>query len=142
MGGVVSATTRLIATGPSTSRLSAPVLEVRLCPATKRPTSRLGANQYIGSLHTDMHSSSVNGWQLTFHFDEGYCTYFGRHGSAWRLWLADPALEGLRASQRLNVSVDGHPPTTVDSADFLRESVVMEIPAGLGKHVWRIEPAK
>jgi hypothetical protein len=51
-------------------------------------------------------------------------------------------LEGLRASQRLNVSVDGHPPTTVDSADFLRESVVMEIPAGLGKHVWRIEPAK
>ena len=114
----------------------------RLFAALPAGLKTLSTNQYIGALHTGIHSSRAYGWKLTFHFDEHYCAYYGEHASAWRLWLADPVLERLRAVRRLRISIDNDPVVTLDSGDFLHASVIIEIPAGLGNHVWRIEPAK
>ncbi len=102
----------------------------------------LSANRYIGLLHTRIESQAAAAWQLTFDFDEEYCPYFAHHGSSWRVWLSDPLAERLKSIQELSVRVDGNPPAKVRAADFQRGNIVLEIPAGLGRHVWRLESAR
>jgi hypothetical protein len=58
----------------------------------------LGMNEYIGRLHAVIESSLAETWQLYFKFEGPYCAYFSKHSSSWRLWLADPLLERVKAS--------------------------------------------
>lgn len=102
----------------------------------------MSASEYLGLLHTRVESSNTEGFELTFNFDEDYCSYFARHPSSWRLWLSDSWLERIKALGQVAISVDGHAPAKLKASDFLREPVVLEIPAGLGPHTWKLEPAR
>ncbi len=101
----------------------------------------LSVNQYVGFLHALIGTADADGWQLTFDFEEPYCAYFGRYPSSWRLWLSDPLLKKLGTTRDLEISVDGKAPSRVRSGDFLHETIVIDIPAGLGRHAWRLSPA-
>jgi peptidoglycan/xylan/chitin deacetylase (PgdA/CDA1 family) len=97
-------------------------------------------NQYIGLIHTQIDSLPKKGWQLAFNFDGHYCAYFGKHASSWQLWLSDQLRDSLRNSGSLVVSVDGKAAGQLSAADLLHERVVIDIPAGLGTHVWELTP--
>ncbi len=114
----------------------------RLFAALPAGYETLSANQYIAFLHARIESTAGDGWQLKFIFDEPYCAYFGEHPSSWRLWLSDALLEKLRTLQSVLVTVDGKTLHTVNAADFLGENFVIDIPAGLGEHVWRLSRAR
>jgi len=114
----------------------------RLFAALPPNTETLSLNKYIGILHSQVDSSGVDGWLLTFQFDEPYCAYFDNHSSSWRLWLSDPLREKLAVNKDLTIRVDHSAPTKVKAADFLQESLVIDVPAGLGTHVWKLEGAK
>jgi hypothetical protein len=100
----------------------------------------LSLNEYVGFLHTRIDSSDANGWEITFNFDHDYCPYFAKHASTWRLWLSDPLLDKLRAFQNVRISVDGKTSTKVKAAAFLRQKLTIDLPAGLGSHVWKLTP--
>jgi hypothetical protein len=102
----------------------------------------LSLNQYIGFLHTHIDSLAADGWQLSFNFDEPYCAYFGNHSSSWRLWLADPLLEKLRAMPEVNISIDNGSPAKVKAGDLLRQPLLIDIPTGMGRHVWKLGPVR
>lgn len=114
----------------------------RLFAALPSSYETLSVNRYIGLLHARIDSSTDDGWQLTFNFDEPYAAYFNTHPSSWRLWLSDPFREKLKGIEHLRVSVDGKLVTRVRAADFLGESLVIDIPAGLGVHSWGLSPAQ
>ena len=100
----------------------------------------LGMNQYIGILHTQINSfAEADLLQLTFTEDAHYCAYFANHPSSWRLWLSDPLREQWRSSH-LEVLIDGQP-TKARAADFDHESLTIDLPAGLGTHVWKLRLA-
>jgi hypothetical protein len=110
----------------------------RLFAALPANYQTLGTNQYVGVLHTQINSSTnKDELQLVFTEDAHYCTYFADHPSSWRLWLSDPLRTQLRAS-RLEVSMD-EKPTNTGAADFNHESLTIEVPAGLGTHVWKLK---
>ncbi len=109
----------------------------RLFTALPAGAVTLSLNQYIGFLHTRIDSSAADGWQLTFNFKEPYCAYFVSHRSSWRLWLADSPLQRLKANH-LNISVDGRTPATVKTADFIHETLPIELPPGVGHHIWKL----
>ncbi len=114
----------------------------RLFAALPARLETLSLNEYIGTLHARIGSSDETAWQLNFNFDEPYCAYFGSHSSSWKLWLSDAVREEMASMEYLKVSVDGKKPSTVRFADFLRDSLVIELPAGLGRHVWKLSPAR
>ena len=95
-------------------------------------------NQYIGFLHTRIESSGDNGWQFSFTFEAPYCAYFGNHSLSWRLWLLDSLREKLKAARQVEVSVDGKISGTLKPADIAGETLALTIPAGMGRHVWKV----
>lgn len=99
----------------------------------------LDENKYIGLLHTWIGAvQDGGGFQIRFNMDHHYCAYFANHGSSWRLWLSDPLREQLAAAHP-RLSVDTQSPTQAQAGEFLHESMVIDLPAGLGTHVWRAE---
>jgi hypothetical protein len=101
----------------------------------------LGTNQYVGIVHTQIESASDdNGLQLKFTEDSHYCGYFANHPSSWQLWLSDPLREQFAVSQ-IEASTDDKP-TEINAADFVRETLTIDLPPGLGSHTWRLEVAK
>lgn len=102
----------------------------------------ISTNQYVGFLHTRIESSADDGWQLKFRFDEAYCPYFSSHPSAWRVWLSDPWREELGTLQGLVVTVDGKTVRTAGAPDLSHENLTIDIPAGLGEHVWKLSRAR
>ncbi len=111
----------------------------RLFAALPADYKTLSTNRYIGLLHTRIDSEAAGGWQLTFNFDEAYCAYFGKHPSSWRLWLSDPLLRKLKTVQNLNVSVDRRTPTKLPAAELARGTLAIDLPPGLGSHVWKLQ---
>lgn len=101
-------------------------------------TRTMGMNHYVAILHTEVGSSATASWQLTFNFNPEYCRYFSDRASSWRMLLSDPVLEELEAAKALNITVDNRPVTKTVSK-LAHASLVIEIPKGLGKHVWKLE---
>jgi hypothetical protein len=110
----------------------------RLLEGLPKGMATLGMNQYIGTLHTVIESSPAEAWQLYFKFEDPYCTYFSKHSSSWRLWLADPLLERVKTAQEVSILVDGKPSASKKAVDLLPQPLAIEIPAGMGSHVWKI----
>ena len=113
----------------------------RLLAALPAGYETVSTNQYVGFLHARIESAANDGWQLKFLFDEPYCAYFGSHPSSWRVWLSDPIREKLRFLQRLVITVDGKTLSTVNASDLPHENLTIDIPAGLGEHIWRLSRA-
>lgn len=112
----------------------------RLFTALPSNHRTLGANHYIGILHTQVNSSpDGDGFQLTFAQDGHYCAYFANHPSSWRLWLSDPFRQQLAASHP-EVWIDGTR-VSMKPADFSRETLTIDFLPGLG-HSWKLVPAK
>ncbi len=105
-------------------------------------TKTMSMNQYVAILHTDITSSASNlDWQLTFNFDPHYCAYFATHPSSWRLWLSDAVLERLKKTPGVSISVDNQAvPHTIDVE--AQQTLVINLPAGLGERVWSLKLAK
>jgi hypothetical protein len=100
-------------------------------------TKMMSMNHYIAILHTDIASLASNlDWQLTFRLEPQYCTYFGTHPSAWKLWLSDPVLDRLKKTKRLDLSVDGK--AVSHALDATQGTLVIHLPPGLGTHVWKL----
>ncbi|MGI8958870.1 MAG: hypothetical protein ACR2IV_03720 [Bryobacteraceae bacterium] len=97
-------------------------------------------NQYVAVLHTQIESPAAHGWQFRFHLYDPYCAYFKQHSSSWRLVLADPLLEKIRRAKAVSVAVDNQPSSRVSSTELSNQVEVIEIPAGLGTHTWKLEP--
>lgn len=101
----------------------------------------LGANQYIGILHTQIGSTGDgNGLQLTFTQDRRNGVYFANHPSSWQLWLSDPLRRQL-ASSHLKLSIDDKP-IRIGAADFEQETLTIDLPPGLGSHTWTLKTSK
>jgi hypothetical protein len=113
----------------------------RTLAAIPNDMSTVTVNQYVAILHTQVESSGAQGWQFRFHLDDPYCAYFKDHPSSWRLVLADPLIEKIRSAKAVTVAVDNGPASRVDPASVGKQSVVIEIPAGLGIHTWKLEPS-
>jgi hypothetical protein len=113
----------------------------RLFAALPPAYETLSVNEYIGILHTEIDSSAAGAWQLTFGFDPRYCAYFETHPSSWHLWLSDSFGEKLKILQDLQISVDGRTIQRTKAADFLRGTITIDLPAGLGTHAWKLEAA-
>jgi hypothetical protein len=95
-------------------------------------------NHYVAILHTDIASSvSPLDWQLTFRLDPEYCTYFATHSSSWQMWVSDSVLERIKKAKRFSISVDGK--AVSRAQDALLEKPVIDLPPGLGTHVWKLE---
>jgi hypothetical protein len=110
----------------------------RLFAALPTDYQTLGTNQYVGILHTQINSSTnTDGLQLMFTEDAHYCGYFADHPSSWRLWISDPLRAELRASHP-EVSIDDKP-MTISMTDFDQESLTINLPSGLGTHVWKLK---
>jgi hypothetical protein len=101
----------------------------------------VSTNQYIGYLHAHIELVVNDGWQLTFFFGEPFGAHFGSRPSSWRVWLSDPLRETLSALGSSVISVDGKKLNTVNAQDILRENRTIDLPAGLGKHGWRLRQA-
>ncbi len=112
----------------------------RLFALLSPATTTLSVNEYIGYLHARIESAPAGDLQFTFNFDEPYCAYFDKHASSWRVWLSDPLREKLEATRNFEVSVDGETPTKVKATDLLRDTLTIDVPAGLGSRVWRLSP--
>ena len=77
-----------------------------------------------------------------FNFDKHYCAYFESHPSSWVLRFSDPFRQQLEGVKYLDVSVDGKAPTQIKAAEFLHETVTLDLPAGLGSHVWKLQAVR
>ena len=119
-----------------------PQFVTRLLDSLPANYTTISVNHYIANLHTEVDSSAADGWQLTFNFDRHYCAYFGNHPSSWQLRFSDAFRQELENVQYLGVSVDGKAPARVRAAEFLREPVTIDLPAGLGSHVWKLQAAR
>jgi hypothetical protein len=114
----------------------------RFLAAIPREMSFVSMNQYIAILHTEIAAPYGERWQLRFRVDDPYCAYFGKHQSSWRLVLADPLLERLRNAPAVTVAVDGQPPARLSAVNLAGQPIVVQIPAGLGEHTWKLAPAR
>lgn len=102
----------------------------------------LSANNYIGILHAQIVSSATDTeWHLTFDYENPYCAFFDKHPSSWRLWFSDPVREKLENHRVFRLSADKESATTMQAVDLSRQPLVIHIPAGLGRHVWRLAGA-
>jgi hypothetical protein len=113
----------------------------RLFAALPPTYETLSVNEYIAILHARIDSSGTDAWQISFDLDSSYCAYFENHPSSWRLWLSDSIAEKLKAFEHLQVSVDGKTPSRTNAADLLRGTMTIDLPAGGGRHVWKLEEA-
>lgn len=113
----------------------------RMLAAIPGEMAFVSMNEYIGILHAAIDAPATEGWQLQFRFDDPYGAYFGKHPSSWRLVLADPLLEKIRNVRAVTITVDNQPPVRLNGADLGRGPILLEIPAGLGAHTWRLAPA-
>jgi hypothetical protein len=103
----------------------------------------ISANHYIGILHTRIASAATKtDWQLTFDYENPYCAFFEKHSSSWRLWLSDPLREKLGGLQNLRLTTDKEPAKAIRPGDLSRQPFVIRIPAGRGKHVWKLNAAE
>jgi hypothetical protein len=109
-------------------------------PAGYKPIS---ANHYIGILHTGIASSATDTeWQLVFDYENPYCAFFEKHPSSWRLWLSDSLRGKLESLRGLRLSTDKEPAKAIRPEDLSRQPFVIQIPAGLGRHVWTLNSAR
>jgi hypothetical protein len=99
----------------------------------------MSMNHYVAILHTRVEASAATAWQLTFDFDPEYCVYFSDHASSWKVLLSDSALEKLKAASSLNITVDGQAISKTKAPELVHGAMVIDIPKGLGKHVWKLE---
>ena len=95
-------------------------------------------NHYIAILHAGI-ESAAGGLQLGFQYDEPYCTYFKNHTSSWSLQLSDPLIARIKEAAAVNIVVDGRVSWTGATAELLRRPVPIQIPAGTGRHTWKLE---
>lgn len=103
----------------------------------------LAPNEYIGFLHTPIHSfSSSNAWDIAFAFDTPYTQYFAEHASIWQLWIAEPILAQMKPFPALSVSIDGKPGTRLTTRELDSGRLLIHVPAGRGSHVWRLTPGQ
>jgi peptidoglycan/xylan/chitin deacetylase (PgdA/CDA1 family) len=114
----------------------------RLFAALPAGYETVSTNQYVGFLHARIESAANHGWQLKFLFDEPYCAYFDSHPSSWRVWLSDPWRDELRSLHEWVITVDGKTLRTANISDLLHENLTIDIPAGLGEHVWTLSRAR
>ncbi len=114
----------------------------RLFAALPAGYQTVSTNQYIGLLHVRIDSVVNGGWQIKFLVDEPYCDYLGSHASSWRVWLSDPLREKLSALGSSVITLDGKTLNTVNASGFIRENVTIDLPAGLGNHVWTLRQAR
>lgn len=110
----------------------------RTFAALPRGIKTISMNHYVGVLHAGIEPMQ-DGMGFKFQYDEPYCAYFGKHPSSWRLLMADPVLERLKQAQDLNVVVDGKSAKTLKSSELLSQPVLIQIPAGMGIHTWKLE---
>jgi len=102
----------------------------------------ISANNYVGILHAQVVSSTTDTeWQLTFDYENPYCTFFEKHPSSWRLWLSDPIREELQRLPSLRLTTDNDSKTSMQSADLSRQPLVISIPMGRNKHAWKLTVA-
>jgi peptidoglycan/xylan/chitin deacetylase (PgdA/CDA1 family) len=100
----------------------------------------VSANQYIAYEHARIDSLASDGWTVNFNYDEFYCPYFAQHASSWRVWVSDTLREQLQSAEHLVVAIDGKAQPEINATDFVRDSLEVDVPAGLGHHVWRVSP--
>lgn len=100
----------------------------------------MGLNEYVAILHSRIEARTGEGWQLAFDFEEAYCRHFRNRPSRWRLWLSDALRENLRAFSEFNLSVHGKVPSKTNLYEIDRETVILDLPAGLGTHTWTLSP--
>jgi hypothetical protein len=58
------------------------------------------------------------------------------------VWLSDPLREKLSALGSSVITLDGKTLNTVNASGFIRENVTIDLPAGLGNHVWTLRQAR
>jgi hypothetical protein len=117
----------------------------RLLAALPAAFETVSTNQYVGFLHAGIESAASaasNEWGIKFVYDEPYCAYFSAHPSSWRLWLSDTMREKLRPLQSLVTTVDGKIVSGANVSDSTDESLTIDIPPGIGEHVWRLSRAR
>ena len=110
----------------------------RTFAALPRGLKTISMNHYVGVLHAQI-GSAADGLGFDFQYDEPYCAYFGKHPSTWRLLMADPVLERFKQARDINVMVDGKIAKTLKSSELLSQPVLVQIPAGMGIHTWKLE---
>ena len=109
-------------------------------PAGYQPIS---ANQYIGILHTQIVTSSTGTeWRLNFDYEDPYCVFFEKHPSSWRLWLSDPVRDELQNHRGMKLEIDKGSAKSIPAEDLSHQPLVIHVPAGLGRHVWKLETAR
>ena len=52
--------------------------------------------------------------------------------------LSDPMVEKLKA-RTLNVTVDSQGISSIKPSELAEQAIVINIPKGLGKHVWKLD---
>lgn len=110
----------------------------RTFQALPKDTTTVSMNHYVAILHAGI-ESAADGLQLGFQYDEPYCAYFKNHPSSWRLLLANPLPEGIKQSAVMSIVVDGRVTQTVRTSELLRQPLTINIPAGIGKHTWKLD---
>ncbi|MBV8891268.1 MAG: hypothetical protein JO266_04710 [Acidobacteria bacterium] len=108
----------------------------RTFEALPKDTSIISMNHYVAILHAGI-QSAADGLQLGFEYDEPYCSYFNNHSSSWRLLLADPLRDRIKQAATIDTVVDGRTTRTA-TPELLRGSLAVQIPAGMGRHSWRL----
>jgi hypothetical protein len=111
----------------------------RTLAAIPNDMATVTVNQYVAILHAQIESPGGEGWQFQFHLDDPYCAYFKRHSSSWRLILADPLLQQIRSVKEVTVAIDKQPPSRLSTASIDSQPILIDIPAGLGTHMWKLE---
>ena len=114
----------------------------RLFDALPPDYKTVSANQLIGYEHAQVDSASADGWAVLFGYDESYCQYFRNHGSSWSIWLSDSLQENLQSLHNLVVSIEGKQRATLSTTDFVRESLKIDLPPGLGSLKWNLRPVR
>jgi hypothetical protein len=110
----------------------------RTFDALPKNTKTISMNHYIAILHTGI-ESATDGTELTFQYDEPYCAYFKNHPSSWRLLMTDPLADRIRRAAAVNIVVDGRVNRAADSSDLLNRPLLIRLPAGMGRHTWKLE---
>ena len=114
----------------------------RLFDALPPDYKTISANQLIAYEHAQVDSESADGWDVLFNYNEPYCQYFRNHGSSWTIWLSDSLRDKLQSAQDLVVSIDGNQLARVSATDFVRDSLEIDLPPGLGGHKWNLSPVR
>lgn len=120
-----------------------PQFVTRLLDTFAAKYETISANHYIAYLHAEIGASpAADGWQVTFNFDPRYCAYFGVHPSSWVVRFSDAFRQKLKDINSLSISVDGQAAVRLKPGESLPETLTIEIPAGSGSHVWRLQAAR